>query len=159
MKSDISVFFENLSRIIQFSLKSDKNNRYFTWKQHTFLITSRWILLRMRNVSDKNYRENQNTHFVFSNFFFENRAVYEIMWKKVLEQDRPQMTIWRMRIACRVTKAKHTLTISNTYCFSIATIVTRTRLTVTSYYVACRGIIEATIHERIFQCTKTYNLQ
>ena len=37
----------------------------------------------MRNVSDKSCRENQNTHFVFSNFFsFENHAVYEIVWKK-----------------------------------------------------------------------------
>jgi len=23
----------------------------------------------MRNVSDKSYRENQNTHFIFNNFF------------------------------------------------------------------------------------------
>ena len=36
----------------------------------TFLIISRSILLRMRNVSDKSCRENQNTHFVFSNFSF-----------------------------------------------------------------------------------------
>ena len=36
----------------------------------------------MRNVSDNSCRENQNTHFVFSNFFFEKRTVYEIMWKK-----------------------------------------------------------------------------
>ena len=28
-----------------------------------------WILLRMRNVSDKIFRENQNTHFMLSNFF------------------------------------------------------------------------------------------
>ena len=34
-----------------------------------FLIISRSVLLRMRNVSDKSCRENQNTHFVFSNFF------------------------------------------------------------------------------------------
>jgi len=27
----------------------------------------------------KNFRENQNTHFVFSNLFFENPAGYEIM--------------------------------------------------------------------------------
>jgi hypothetical protein len=33
----------------------------------TFLIISRSVLLRMRNVSDKSCRENQNTHFVFSN--------------------------------------------------------------------------------------------
>jgi hypothetical protein len=36
----------------------------------------------MRNVSDKIYRENQNTHFVVSFFSFENRAVFEIMWGK-----------------------------------------------------------------------------
>ena len=35
----------------------------------TFMITSRSNLLRMRNVSDKSCRENQNTHFVFSNYF------------------------------------------------------------------------------------------
>jgi len=37
--------------------------------QYTFLIISRSFLLRMRNVSDKICRENQNTHLVFSNFF------------------------------------------------------------------------------------------
>ena len=30
----------------------------------------------MRNVSDKNCRENQNPHFMFNNFFL-NRAVYD----------------------------------------------------------------------------------
>jgi hypothetical protein len=43
------------------------------------------IFLRMRNFSYKSCRENQNTHFGCSNFFFfffENRAVYEIMWGK-----------------------------------------------------------------------------
>ena len=29
-------------------------------------------------------------------FFFENRALYEIMWKNIVEPDRPQTTIWRM---------------------------------------------------------------
>ena len=32
-------------------------------------------------------------------FFSENRAVYEIIWKTIVEPDRPQMTIWRMRIS------------------------------------------------------------
>jgi hypothetical protein len=36
--------------------------------QHIFVI-SRSFLLRMRNVSDKSCRENQNTHFVLGNFF------------------------------------------------------------------------------------------
>jgi hypothetical protein len=43
-----------------------------------------------------------------SNYFlFEYSAVYEKMWKNN-ESDRPQMTIWRMRIACWITKATNT---------------------------------------------------
>jgi len=51
--------------------------------QYTFLIISRSIILRIRNVSDKICRENQNTHFVFSNFPPPpppSRAVHKIMW-------------------------------------------------------------------------------
>ena len=29
---------------------------------------------------------------MFNNFFHENRAVYEIMWKNVVEPEGPQMT-------------------------------------------------------------------
>jgi hypothetical protein len=38
--------------------------------QYTFLITSRSVLQRMKNISDKICRENRNTHFVFNNFLF-----------------------------------------------------------------------------------------
>ena len=63
--------------------------------RHTFLIISRFILLRMRNVSDKSFRENQNTHFAFNIFFFLplSRAVYEIMWNNVVKQDTLLTTI------------------------------------------------------------------
>jgi len=77
-----------------------------------------------------------NTDFIFSNIFTENRAVYEIMWKNIVERGRPQMTIWRMRIACWITKAINTHKICNTYCSSTATMAERTRLIVTSYYIA-----------------------
>ena len=43
-----------------------------------------------------------------SNFLFENRAVYEIMWKYFVEQGRPKMTILRVYIACWITKATNT---------------------------------------------------
>ena len=43
------------------------------------------------------------------------------------------MTIWRMSIACWVTKATRTLTICNIYCFSTATIAAVTRLNITLY--------------------------
>ena len=60
----------------------------------------------MINVSDKSCRENQNTHFIFYNFFFDIRAIYEIMWKNMAEPDRPQMTLnSRKRFTCWITKA------------------------------------------------------
>jgi len=38
--------------------------------------------------------ENIKTHVLFSiTFFFENRAVYEIMWKNAVEPVRSQTTI------------------------------------------------------------------
>jgi hypothetical protein len=48
-------------------------------------------------------------HLLFSNFFStENRAVHEKMWKKTVEQNRPQMIIWLMRIACWIPKSANT---------------------------------------------------
>ena len=64
----------------------------------------------MRNVSDKSCRENQNTHFVFNNFPPppENRAVYEIIWKNVVQCNGPQVAIRPMCIARLVSKATET---------------------------------------------------
>jgi hypothetical protein len=31
------------------------------------------------------------------------------MWKNILELDRPQITVWSMRIACRIPKDTNTL--------------------------------------------------
>ena len=54
--------------------------------------------------------EKHETHVLFFNYFFFKRAVYEIMWKNVVERDRPQVTIRRMRIACWLPKATNTYT-------------------------------------------------
>jgi hypothetical protein len=59
-----------------------KTTRTLHEDQHTFSIKRRSVLLRMRNVSDSSYRENQNTHFIFYNFFFENPALCEVKWGK-----------------------------------------------------------------------------
>ena len=59
----LQIYWENSSFI-----KSDKNYRYTTWRQYIFLILSHSFLLRMRNVSDKSFIENYNTHFMFTNF-------------------------------------------------------------------------------------------
>jgi len=45
---------------------------------------------------------------MLNNIFFRNRAVYGIMWENVVEPDRLQMTIWRMRIAFWLPKAPNT---------------------------------------------------
>jgi hypothetical protein len=56
-----------------------------------------------------NFVEKFNTHILYSvTFFFKNRAVYEIMWENTVEPGMPQMTIWRMRIACWIPKAANT---------------------------------------------------
>jgi len=59
----------------------------------------------MKNVSDKSRRE--KTRVLCSiTFFFENRTIFEIMLKNVVEPDRPQMTMWR--IACWIPLATNT---------------------------------------------------
>jgi len=46
----------------------------------------------MGNVSEKTV-EKTKAHILCSIFFSENRAVYDMMWKNMIEADRPQMTI------------------------------------------------------------------
>jgi hypothetical protein len=41
-------------------------------------------------------------------FPLENSAVYETMWKTFVEPDRLQITKWRTRTACLITKAADT---------------------------------------------------
>ena len=77
---------------MKFNLKMPKITGALNEDVFTFLTVSRLILLRVRKVLDKSYRENQNTHFRFS-FVFETPAVYEIMSKHMAEQERPHMAI------------------------------------------------------------------
>ena len=51
--------------------------------QYTFSIIFHSFLIRMRNVSGKICRKNQNTYFVFSKLFFLNRAVCELTRKNI----------------------------------------------------------------------------
>ena len=78
-------------------------------KTNKHLLSSRSALLRMKNVSEKSCRENQNAHYMFNNFFFlENRVVFEIMWRNSVVLGRPQMIIWRTHIAYWIPKATNT---------------------------------------------------
>ena len=64
---------------------------------------------------------------------FENSAVYEKIWKNIVEMDRLQRTLWRTRTTCWIPKATNTLRICNTYCFSTATMAVQKRLRVSLY--------------------------
>jgi len=77
--------------------------------QYRVMIISRSLLIRRLNVL-KLHTKSKHTFFMFHKLVFESRAVYMIMWKCVEEPDRPQMTIWRIRIACWMPKAAHTHT-------------------------------------------------
>ena len=88
--------------------------------------------------------EKIKTHILCSvTFFFENRAVCEIMWKKYCRvgQFTGDNIIWRMRIACWVTKARiHTDAQIIKHVFPppppTATMVTRTLLSF-KLYMTC----------------------
>jgi len=116
---------------IQVSLKSDKNKGYFTWRPiYIFydisLISSYSEMFRTKVV------EKIKTHILCSVTFFPK--IVPFMRKRgenTVERRRPQMTIWRMRIACWMLKATNTLRLCNTHCFSTAIMVARTRLNVT----------------------------
>jgi len=91
----------------------------------------------MRNVFRQNLQR-KSKHILCSITFSENHAMYEIMWKYVVEPDRPPMTKQHICIASWINKAtRHTLRICNTYCFTMATMFMQTHLTVTIIHFAC----------------------
>ena len=59
----LTIFRKSVQKT-QVSLQADRNNEYFTWSPMYIYDIFRWILLKMKTVSDKSYRENQNTFYV-----------------------------------------------------------------------------------------------
>ena len=55
------------------------------------------------------------------------------MWKNIVKPGRPQVTIWRMRIACWLPKSTKTHSEYIKHSFSIAKLVAQTHLKVTLY--------------------------
>ena len=113
----------------------------------------------MRNISDKSCRETQNTHFMFSNLSFKNRAVYEIMWKNMVHPGRPQMLKWRMRFACWIPNStdKHPEYVI-LKCFPAAITVTRTRLDVTLYVLLISITLKAKTRNKTVNFDHTIEL-
>ena len=99
-----------------------KSNKHFWSYLAQFFLE--WEMFQKKIV------EEIKTCNLCSIIFFLKSAFYEIMWKNIVQQGRPETTIWRMRIAISITKTTDTLATRNTYCFSTATMVARTRLKV-----------------------------
>jgi hypothetical protein len=70
MKFYITLFFKNLSRKFKFHQHLTRTTGTLQEDKYIFLVISRSVLARRRNVSDKSYRENQNSYFICSKFFF-----------------------------------------------------------------------------------------
>jgi hypothetical protein len=60
------------------------------------------FLLRMKNVSSKSW-ENQNTYYI-QLFFWKSCRLWDNVERYIVDLGRPQMTIWRMRVACWIPK-------------------------------------------------------
>ena len=90
-----------------------------------------------RKIFQTDIVEQIEKHILYSVFFFffQNHVAYEIMCKNIVELGRPQMTIWRMRIASWIPRATHThtLAICNTHCFTTVIMVAQTLVSVTLY--------------------------
>ena len=105
----------------------------------------RSFLLGIKKIFRTNVVEKPETHILCSIIFFpENHVANEIMWKNVVERGRPQTRVWRMRIACWISK------VTNTYAgcviiiaFSTTTMVARTHLSVTLYVYCLSCLIPA----------------
>jgi hypothetical protein len=84
---------------IQVTLKSDKSNGDMKWRRVYVcgIIALNYCWNNPFRVVEKIKK------YVFCSVIPppppENRAVYEVMWTNMVGPDRPQMTIWRMRIA------------------------------------------------------------
>jgi len=94
IKFNMWVFFANLSGIFKFHYNRVRIKGPLHAGRYTFVIISRSVLLRM--FHKKNCRENSKQKLIFNNaVFFENHAVYGIIWIHILDRGKPQMKIWR----------------------------------------------------------------
>jgi hypothetical protein len=90
-------FFSQICRKFQFSLKSDKNNGYFIWRPKYTMIISHSVL-RISILSDKNYRENQNSYFMITTYFFSLKSCH--LWDNVEKYGRAGQATYANMGAC-----------------------------------------------------------
>ena len=113
MKFDIWVFLSNLSRKFEFHRNLIRITGTLHEDQYTFLNTSLSVLLRMRSVSDKSFRENLNTLYRQHSFYLKSFRSWDNV-EKYCTAVQVIDDIW-------IYLHKHTIAICNTYCLPTAT--------------------------------------
>ena len=93
---DIPVRFENLHRNFKFLWIVMRTSTALNGDECTFMI-SRWIVFKLRNISDRICRENQNTH----NNFFLNHPVCETMLENIVQVDLQATALCMPDIYCK----------------------------------------------------------
>ena len=107
--------------------------------QYTFLSHLAQFSLE-RNIFQTKVVENIETGVLYSVTFFRKSSSLWNMWKNMVKpNNRLQMTIWCMPIACWILKSTNIFRICNTYGFYTATGIARTRLNVTLYVHCVSG--------------------
>jgi len=124
---------------IQILLKSDKINRYFTWRPMKVFLQYLAGFFLEQEMFDTNLQRKTKTNLILNHFFWGGgRRKSCHLWDNVAKQwsqYRPHTAKWRMRIACWVPRTvnKHTRRLCDTHCFPSTTAVVRTRLNSTVY--------------------------
>ena len=87
----MSIFRKRLE-VIQVCLKCGNKNGQFTCRPgYIYDMSLNYAYVKCFSQTFKN--KNTHTDFMLNNIFAENRAVYEIKWKNMVDPGRPRMTI------------------------------------------------------------------
>jgi len=105
----VFTYFSKIFEEIQVSLKSDKNNGYFSWRpmyiyDHISLFSLEWEMFQTKIV------EKIKMHILCSITFFPRKSFH--LWDKVEKHcgaGEATKTMWRFHITCWIRKAKNTL--------------------------------------------------
>ena len=117
---------------IQVSSKYYSNNGTLHEDQCTFMIISGPVY-ELEKYLRQNCRENQNTHFMYSNIPPQSCHIWYNVDKFCRAGHATDNNVAHAHCMLDNQGYKHTLRISNIICLSIATMFVRTRLSVTSY--------------------------
>jgi len=110
-----------------------------TWHEDlcTFIIISRWILLRMRNILCRCHGEDQNRHFIFCNLFCRKSCrLWDNVEKLWYSQSGHRLQYNTAHAHCMLDNQGYKNWVCNTYCSSMAKMLTRTRLNITFFLVS-----------------------